>query len=66
MEYTGYSIEVFEREPGRWRASIRRLDGSKVHVGSERLDFYTTSVDTTTADQALEHARNVIDAGAVA
>jgi hypothetical protein len=42
------------------------LDGSKVHVGSERFDFYTTSANTTTADQALELARNLIDAGAVA
>jgi hypothetical protein len=54
MAYGRFQIEVFERDPGKWRASIRRSDGSKVRPGDTRLDVFTTSVDTSTADQASE------------
>ena len=60
-----FQIDVFEREPGKWRASIRRSDGSKVRVGNMYVDLFNTSVDTSTADQALELARKTIDAGTV-
>ena len=58
-----FQIDVFERQPGKWRASIRRSDGSKVRVGNVHVDLFTTSVDTSTADQALQLARKAIDAG---
>jgi Arc/MetJ-type ribon-helix-helix transcriptional regulator len=60
-----FQIDAFERERGKWRALIRRSDGSKVGVGNMRVDFFITSVDTSTADQALQLARKDIDAGAV-
>ena len=60
-----FRINVFEREPGKWRASIRRSDGSKVRVGNMHVDLVNTSVDTSTADQALQLARRAIDAGTV-
>jgi hypothetical protein len=60
-----FQIEVFKREPGKWRASIRRSDGSKVQVGEIRCDLLTTSVDTSTAAQALQLARKAIDTGVV-
>jgi hypothetical protein len=61
-----FQIEVFAREPGKWRASIRRSDGSKVRVGDiASCDRFTTSVDTSTAEQALQLARRAIDAGVV-
>jgi hypothetical protein len=60
-----FQIDAFEREQGKWRASIRRSDGSKVRVGTTHLDIFITSVDTSTADQALQLARKAIDAGAV-
>jgi hypothetical protein len=60
-----FQIDVFEREPGKWRASIRRSDGSKVRVGNIHFDLFTTSVDTSTADQAVQLARRAINAGAV-
>jgi hypothetical protein len=65
MEYRFFQIEAFERTPGKWRASIRRLSGSKVRVGSARFEFFTTSADTLTADEAIGLARKAIDAGAV-
>ena len=64
-ERARFLIEVFVREPGKWRASIRRSDGSKIRVGTCIFDLFITSVDTTTADQALQLARRAIDAGAV-
>ena len=56
-----FQIEVFAREPGKWRASIRRSDGSKVRSRDLRCDLFTTSVDTSTADQASQLARKAID-----
>ena len=64
-ERVRFQIEVFAREPGKWRASIRRSDGSKVRVSDVRCDLFITSVDTSTADEALQLASNAIDAGAV-
>jgi hypothetical protein len=64
-ERVRFRIEVFVRQPGKWRASIRRSDGSKIRVGDMRVDLFTTSVDTSTADQALQLAREAIDAGTV-
>jgi hypothetical protein len=60
-----FQIDAFERERGKWRASIRRSDGSKVRVGNIHFDLFTTSIDTSTADQALELARKAINAGTV-
>ena len=60
-----FQIDVFEREWGKWRASIRCSDGSKVRVGNMHFDLFNTSVDTATAAQALQLARKAIDARAV-
>ncbi len=59
-----FQIDVFERER-KWRASIRRSDGSKIQIGDMRFDLFITSVGTSTADEALQLARKAIDAGAV-
>jgi Arc/MetJ-type ribon-helix-helix transcriptional regulator len=60
-----FRIDVFAREWGKWRASIRRSDRSKIRVGNVNLDLFITSVDTSTADQAVQLARRAIDAGTV-
>ena len=60
-----FRIDVFAREWGKWRAAIRRPDGSKVRVCNMHLDLFITSVDTSTADQAVQLARTAIDAGTV-
>ena len=64
-ERTRFQIDAFVREAGKWRASIRRSDGSKVRVGDMLGDLFTTSVDTSTADQSLQLARKAIAAGTV-
>ena len=43
--YKGFEIRVFEREQGRWRAEIRKADGSpiKILVWGQRtphVDYY--------------------------
>ncbi len=59
-----FQIDVFERAR-KWRASIRRSDGSKIQIGDMRFDVFIASVSTSTADHALQLARRAIDTGAV-
>ncbi len=64
MEYKGFYVEAFEREPGKWRANIRRIDGKPVKViGRERLEKSVTKFDATTEIAAKAIAMEVIDAG---
>jgi hypothetical protein len=63
MEYGRFQIEVYERKPGKWRASP--LGRFKDPRRLTRLDVFTTSADTSTADQASALVRKEIDAGTV-
>jgi len=65
ISYKDYSIEPFEREPGRWRATIKRLDGKKIKaVGSDTpFPSVTTSADCLSEQTAIELARKGIDGG---
>jgi hypothetical protein len=64
--YKGFEIRAFEREQGRWRAEIRKTDGSalKTLVGDSghRMSI-TTTADTLTAETAIDEVRKAIDAG---
>ena len=63
MEYKGFYVQAFEREPGKWRANIRRVDGKLVKVVSrEKLEKSATKLDATTAVAAMVMAMDVIDA----
>src|SRR5271169_2772558 len=68
MEYNKqFIVEAFEREPGKWRASVRRADGKPVRIIARtrtKLDKFVTGVDATTAEAALRMAIAAIDAGA--
>jgi hypothetical protein len=64
MEYKQFVVQAFEREPGRWRASIRRADGKPVKViGGNKLDQSITHFDERTAAAAVLTAMAAIDAG---
>jgi hypothetical protein len=65
MDYKQYLIETYEREPARWRARIRRLDGRhiRVHVPQMEHASITTSDDASTPETAINLAKKVIDAG---
>jgi len=58
--YRGFEIRAFEREQGRWRAEIRKADGStlKILVGDSghRMSI-TTSADTLTAETSIDEVK---------
>lgn len=67
MEYSGFVVKAFEREPGKWRASVRRVNGSAIRVMSRsrtKLDKFVTGIDAATAAAAMGMAIAAIDAGA--
>ena len=64
--YKRFHIRAFEREQGRWRAEIRKADGSplKTLVGdSGHSVSITTTADTLTAETTIAEVKKVIDAG---
>jgi hypothetical protein len=64
MEYKRFVVRAFEREPGKWRASIRRADGKPVKViGRKKLEQSVTRFDARMADAAIRMAIAAIDAG---
>lgn len=67
VEYKDFIIKALEPEPGRWRASIKRLDGKPIMlVGPRRvkLDQFVTGVDSSAPRDALLLAISAVDAGA--
>ena len=64
MEYQGYVVRTFEREPGKWRAKILRPVGKPLVTGRKRIVQFVTGVDRTTSSAALLVALEAIDAGA--
>jgi hypothetical protein len=64
--YKGFEIRAFEREQGRWRAEIRKTDGSTLKTlveDSEHRMLITTSADTVTAETSINEVKKAIDAG---
>ena len=64
--YKDFKIRAFEREQGRWRAEIRKADGStlKTLVGdSGHSVSITTTADTLTAETTIDEVKKAIDAG---
>jgi hypothetical protein len=64
MEYQGFVVDAFERDPGKWRAKILRSSGKPVISGRKRIWRFVTGVDAATAPAALLLALEAIDAGA--
>jgi hypothetical protein len=63
MEYKQLYVKAFEREPGKWRADIRRADGNPLKVtGRKKLKNIATKLDATTAVAAMVMAMALIDA----
>ena len=64
--YKGFEIRAIEREQGRWRAEIRKADGStlKTLVGDRGHGMsITTTADTLTAETTIDDVKKAIDAG---
>ena len=68
MEYKQFVVKAFEREPGKWRASVERANGKALlkAMGSCRrtLHIFVTGMDVTAADAAMRMAMAAIDANA--
>jgi hypothetical protein len=62
MQYRHFKITTFEREPGKWLASIKRADGSSITCQGTTLPFFTTA-ETTTAEYAVDLSKGAIDQG---
>jgi hypothetical protein len=65
ITYKAYVIDAFQRDPDKWRANIRKLNGKKIRVAvpPSVLDEATTPADAPTAEKAVELAKKAIDAG---
>jgi hypothetical protein len=63
MEYQGFIVEAFERDPGKWRAKLLRSSGRPLITGRKRIWQFVTGIDATTAQAALLMALEAIDAG---
>jgi hypothetical protein len=66
MEYKQFIVEAFEREPGKWRASVERANGKAIMTTTNRrqLAKFVTGVDAKSAQAAILMTMAAIDAGA--
>ena len=68
MEYKQFVVKAFEREPGKWRASVERANGRVLlrAIAHRRraLDKFITGMDATGAEAAMRMAMAAIDANA--
>jgi hypothetical protein len=63
MEYHGFVVDAFERDPGKWRAKLSRSSGRPLITGRKRIWQFVTGIDASTAPAALLMALEAIDAG---
>ena len=66
MEYKQFVVRTFEREPGKWRASVERVNGKVMMPAKHhrpRLARFVTGVDAKSAQAAMLMAMAAIDAG---
>jgi hypothetical protein len=66
MEYKQFIVQAFEREPGKWRASVERANGKAIMITTNRrqLAKFITGVDAKSAQAAILMAMAAIDASA--
>jgi hypothetical protein len=67
MEYKHFVLNAFQQRPGKWRASVKRSDGTPLaEVGPHKMRIAQsiTHVDSLTAEDAFGLAIEAIDAGA--
>jgi hypothetical protein len=65
-EYEGYRIEPYERERGRWRARISRLDGKELKTSNPATaQPFIETTDTVSYGDAVELAKRAIDGGGI-
>jgi len=64
-EYKEYRIELSEAA-GKWRASIQRLDGLEIRVGTGQYKYKSFRTgEFATEREAIERAHKLIDSRAI-
>jgi len=56
VQFSVFDIRAFEREPGKWRAAVRRTNGMPLKGGRKRLVEYVTDSDATSKADAMQMA----------
>ena len=67
MEHKHFIVSAFQQRPGKWRAGVKRSDGTPLTVvGPHKLKIAqsVTHVNSLTAEDAVRMAIEAIDAGA--
>jgi len=64
MDYKQFTVKTFEREPGKWRASVQRTNGRLLWAGRAKIRHFVTGIDATTPQRAMQMALAAIDRGA--
>ncbi len=64
VEYKQFTISAYQREPGKWRARVRRTSGRPLISGRMKLLEFLTAKDSASEADAMSMAIEAIDAGA--
>jgi hypothetical protein len=64
VEYKQFTISAYQREPGKWRARVRRTSGRALIAGRAKLLEFVTARDSASDAGAMTMAIEAIDAGA--
>jgi hypothetical protein len=64
VEYKQFTISAYQREPGKWRARVRRTSGRPLISGRTKLLEFLTAKDGASEADAMTMAIEAIDAGA--
>jgi hypothetical protein len=64
VEYKQFTISAYQREPGKWRARVRRTSGRPLISGRKKLLEFLTAKDGASEADAMTMAIEAIDAGA--
>jgi hypothetical protein len=64
VEYKRFTISIYERERGKWRARVRRTSGRALIAGRAKLLEFVTARDSASEADAMSVAIEAIDAGA--
>ena len=61
MQYKGFDISAFEKEPGKWRTRIFRANGRPSNATNRKLQELVASADPSSAVDALILVMEAID-----
>jgi hypothetical protein len=67
VKYGHFIVNAFQQRPGKWRASVKRSDGTplaELGLHKVRIVRSITHIDSLTAEDALRMAKGALDAGA--